>query len=139
MDMDQLIYYVNLYFNKTKNYCIDYIFHEIIYSICSYHNKQNYEHTYDYYFHDEFGYLKLFDIDYKDLDIRRYYDHYDLNDGYCCSDCDGDLKDYTKYRYIYRYLPDYLKSIENHISKFLKSKRNNYKYEDPQNKQYRIF
>jgi hypothetical protein len=116
IDFDVLIKYLQLYLNRPKNYCIDYIFYQIIKP-----TVDSFKYSDMYY---AFRYLDLFGLDKKDFNIQSYESlEHDLLFGYCCEDCDGDAGLYKASRYECYYLGTYKKEVNKQIKDFLCSKR----------------
>lgn len=91
--MEKMIYYVNRYLNKPRNYCIDHIIGNFILPIIKQYQNAIHYGGYDH----TLSKLRLFNLD---LPCVQSYDIYEPS-GYCCSDCDGDYEDYKSWRYKY--------------------------------------
>lgn len=100
---EEWLKYTNLYLNKNKNFCIDWIYFEIIEPIIN----RNYD----------LDILKTFDVDVKGGFIS--YEEADnqgrLDSGYCCRDCDGCLGEYKRSQY-----ETYYKVSDTHLRKAFK-------------------
>jgi len=114
IEFDVLIENIQLYLNKTKNYCIDFIFEHILRPF-----TQSFYYSGIY----RFKYLETLGIA-EHVDVRSIEDCFDLDLGYCCEDCDGDLETYKSYRYEYYYVDNYTKEVNKYINDYLNSKRN---------------
>lgn len=115
ISFDELLKYIRLYLNKNKNYCINYIFGSIISPVINAYQEYNNFNT---------NFTRLLGIVEPELNIKRYEDCHDLDWGYCCDDCDGDLNAYKRSRYEYNYVRENKKQINEHLKTYLNSKRN---------------
>jgi hypothetical protein len=103
--IEELLVYVNLMLNKNRNYCIDYLYHNVFSRLLN---------ASQYCFNSVNLPIKLQDID--DFDVT----------GYCCDDCDGDYEQYKAYRYEYHVVKLAKDDLKNY---FISLKR--YKVTDP--------
>lgn len=92
VEIEELIKYVNLYLNKNRNYCIDYIHHEIVKPLIEKFERGN-SYLQDFVMNA----LKDFDID-KESTTYVSYENFQPH-GYCCSDCDGSYNQYKSQQY----------------------------------------
>lgn len=94
MDFSKLLYYTNLYLNKNRNYCIDFIFSEILKPIVSFLS-----YSYDYYFPSERSIELIRTLKCNDINVLSR-DNYAFNSyGYCCEDCSGSYEEYLNMQY----------------------------------------
>lgn len=117
LDFNSLLKYVNLLTNKTKNYNIDWVKHQLI---LPYTPNSNYFIDPDYIENRLIDLKNIFDIK---IDFTPYnsYDSY----GYCCEDCDGDYESYRRSNWIFSQpfnKTNYTEIIDNKLKPF----RNNY-------------
>jgi hypothetical protein len=95
LDIEVVLTYLNKFLNANRNYCINYIYIEFIVPL--FNNLSDEKNV---------KLLKTFElkgfnvnyISYEEADRRG-----DLENGYCCSDCDGCLGEYKRSRYSYYY------------------------------------
>lgn len=116
LDIKELISYVNIYLNKSHNYCVDFIFFNYIKEAIN--RNRSYNGYYEYvnsYFNTNFTILRKEDDEFS-------------SSGYCCEDCDGDYDDYVENRYIHFTLDRIKEEIEKHFKKEYISNLKNYKY-----------
>lgn len=109
LTFEEVLKYLNRYLNKTRNYCIDYLFYEFI----APNIRTEYrEHVLN----------SMFNYDFSKLNEKYSVSDY----GYCCEDCDGPYEDYMSYRYSQK--SDYVKKeINKMVNVFLNEKREKYK------------
>lgn len=115
LNFEETLKYLNLYLNKNRNYCIDYLFHEYIKPAINSYSTYNKDIK------------KMFNYDFS---IFEKSDHsYDIND-YCCEYCCGDYNDwlsYNSYRKEESEIKNAKEDIINLVNKFLNDKREKYK------------
>lgn len=87
ISVEQYLKYLNIGFNRNRNWCLNYM-------------ANNWIKPYFYYLDK----LKWFGFEY--MTFEEADDYHNLGSGYCCSDCDGCLRQYKESRYKDRYAPD---------------------------------
>jgi len=122
MTLEAFLKYLNLYYNKNKNYCIDVVYFSYIEPFIErfeqYPNKQI---------------IKGFGVatDVEILTFEQADDRYDLSLGFCCEDCDGDERQYKENRYQYYYYEQAKKDLKKKFKQFLLNKKNPSCYKNP--------
>lgn len=117
LELSEFIKYVNIYLNKTHNYCVDFIFFNYVKE--SINRNRNYSGYYDSvntYFNTRFVIIKKEDFSY----------HYSFS--YCCEDCDGDYDEYMDNQYEYYVLDNSKEEIEKYFRDEYISNLKNYKH-----------
>jgi len=119
LKFESVIQYVNKLLSKNRNYCIDYIFDNMIKPVLSqcHYDTDNYDVIFN-----NFG-VKVGNL----TTIDNINTH-----GYCCDDCSGDFEEYKKMQFEYYFKKSNLDSIGQEFTKLL----NNYKEEDHLNVGY---
>lgn len=117
MDLEEFVsYYISLYLNKPKNYCVDWVMTEIVEPVV-----RNYSNNHEYY--GALGYVKSFGVP---LNIScESYEDYDPS-GYCCEDCDGDYNVYKQYRFDAYVLEDNKREIKKQLANALHEYKKKY-------------
>lgn len=104
--VEDYLKYLNLGFNKNKNYCVNFIALNVFLVIIEHYNRD-----FAYKFLGSCMYntkaLNLSYLSYEEADRR-----YDLDAGYCCGDCDGSYRDYKQSRYEHYYKQDSIKELK---------------------------
>jgi len=109
LTFEEYFEHLNLGLNRNRNYCIDVIAIGVFKSIQDRHSNYNSD-----YFCDFVNASKLTTLEsntYEATDSR-----YDLGNGYCCDDCDGDYENYKRQRWHFNYRID-----DKEVSKQLKN------------------
>ena len=106
ISLDDLLKYLNLYLNRNKNFCIDWIYFDIIEPLIQVNDSRS---------------LETFGV--EGLDIGLSFEEadrlYGLGEGYCCEDCDGCYKEYKKSRYRQYYKKDNKEKTEKLFKEYL--------------------
>lgn len=111
LTFEQILKYLNLYLNRNRNYCIDYLYNEYIKPSIL---KAEYN----------FGPLNdMFNYDFSNLERYVSYSSYD---GYCCEDCDGPYERFLEYHDSEKNKA-IRKEIARIVSEFLNEKRTKFK------------
>lgn len=112
IDLEEFIPYINLYLNKNRNFCIDYIFFNFV---------QPYLNQIEDYIQvlNSFGILEKNSI----LSFDEADRIHSLSGGHCCEDCDGSLYDYKKSNYKHNYLNGYKKEADKKLRNYLLAKK----------------
>ena len=95
LSIEEFLPYLQLYTNKNRNYCLNFIFYEYIEPLLN--NIKGYY---------EPRILRSFNLKHLEDTVLTYEEadrKYQLGSGYCCEDCDGDYTQYKKNRYHYNY------------------------------------
>jgi len=121
--MQKMIYYVNRYLNKPRNYCIDYIIGNFILPFIN--QSANSQHYGGY--ECTLSKLRLFNLTLPDI---CGYDNYEPS-GYCCEDCDGDYEDYKNWRYKYYVLDQAITDIKSVFKTYFDNLRDESYYRNP--------
>lgn len=121
ISFENMIKYTNLFVNKNRNYCINYIFGNFIKPVLSNYQGASYETR----MLESLGIENIKGISYEEVESQ-------LSDGYCCRDCDGCLGEYKRSRYEHHYFRDAKKEINETVEKFLISKRHDHERSIPQ-------
>ena len=121
--MQRMIYYVNRYLNKPRNYCIDYIIGNFILPIIKQYENACHYGGYDY----TLSKLRLFNLTLPDVES---YDSYKPC-GYCCEDCDGDYDDYKNSTYKNYVLYHSVKDIKQAFKTYFDNLRAESYYRNP--------
>jgi hypothetical protein len=95
LTVEQYLKYLNLGLNRNKNFCINIIAVSIFLKVIDSYNK---DWAYDFLNSCGVEGLNLTHLSFEQADRD-----YDLEFGYCCSDCDGCLRQYKESRYNYYY------------------------------------
>jgi hypothetical protein len=111
MDFETMLMYINKYLSKPRNYCIDYLFTEIVCPIV-------YNNTYDIY-------SRLFGINIKDYNNKPIGDIIGLGSGHCCDDCDGSYSEYLKNAYDNQIKPSNHKALNDFMYEYFYNMRDN--------------
>jgi len=98
LKIEDYLKYLNIGFNRNRNYCVDYIAFNIFKKIIHHWDKN---WAYDFLTRCGLKDLNLSYISFEEADRR-----YDLSFGYCCDDCDGCLRQYKESRYHFLYEKD---------------------------------
>lgn len=118
--IQKMIYYVNRYLNKPRNYCIDYIIGNYILPLIK---------RIDYHHIDiASNLLKDFNLSY--YPNVRSYDNYEPW-GYCCEDCDGKYSDYKFSQYKSYVLDQAVKDIKQAFKTYFDYLRDESYYRNP--------
>lgn len=121
IELEDFIKYVNIYINKPRNYCIDYIYSNFI---------KNAIDTYSNYNHLAVQELfSQFEVSFSNIQLTKYRDYEPT--GYCCDDCDGDYEQYKSYRFENYVIDENKKEYKKAFASFLLSKRKIYKFNNP--------
>ena len=110
IELDVFLKYLNLYLNKNKNYCIDFVYFNLVEPLIKRFRYDN-----------SLAKLRSFGASEMDLSIVTYEEAdrtRDLSSGYCCRDCDGCLSEYKHSRYESYY--GYGRDLEEKLSKLFK-------------------
>jgi len=98
ISMEDILKYLNIGFSRNRNWCVNYVaiswIKPVIYKAFSYDN----------YLCQQL--VKEFDISVDFMTLEEADRKYDLDSGYCCSDCDGCRGEYKRSRYESYYKPD---------------------------------
>ncbi len=105
IDFEILIKHVNNLISKKRNYCIDYIFNNIMKPVLS-----TYRYTHD------INVLTIFDlkISLKTVDVVNTSE-------YCCEDCSGDFTLYKENQFKYYYLGNNIDKLNGVVTESLRS------------------
>lgn len=98
LTVEQYLKYLNLGLNRNKNFCVDVIAINIFLKVIDSYNK---DWAYDFLNNCGVNGLNLTHLSFEKADSM-----YDLEFGYCCSDCNGCLRQYKESRYNYHYKKD---------------------------------
>lgn len=122
-DLEVILKYLNKCFNANRNYCIDWIYFNLVSPVidsCEY-SYQSFEDLKSFNVESERHNI----ISYKEADKRGL-----LGSGYCCSDCDGCYGEYKKrdYQRLYDYdFKEYCRKIfKNYLLNQKTHKKNPY-------------
>lgn len=121
--IQQMIYYVNRYLNKPRNYCIDYIISNFILPLINRLHWCDYDSLYG-----EVNLLKDFNLSY--LPNVQSYDNYSPS-GYCCEDCDGNYNQYKYSQYKHYVLDQAIKDIKKVFKTYFDNLRDESFYRNP--------
>ncbi len=116
---EDILKYLNIGFSRNRNWCVNYIalswIKPVIYKAFSY----------DDYLCQQL--VKEFDISVDFMTLEEADRKYDLDSGYCCSDCDGCRGEYKRIRYESYYKPDKSKifdTFRNELMKYQSHQKN---------------
>ncbi len=93
ISLDVFLKYLNLYLNKNKNFCIDWIYFSIVQPLINGLSYSGYA--------EKLRSFGLQEIDEAILSYEEADRRYDLSFGYCCSDCSGCHSEYKRNNYEY--------------------------------------
>ena len=125
MELDEFLKYLNLYLNKNRNYCIDFLQSEIVEPIID-----NFKHSAGRHY----GILESFGIS-SDVRIVRYED-YELT-GYCCEDCDGNYERAKSNSYQHHVVDENVSAYKKAFTDYLHGQKETYKYYTIEKKEIR--
>ena len=131
IELEDFIKYANLYLNKPRNYCIDWIFYSYIEPVIEEYNRDtSYSIDESYRTSRAIDMLKVFNIQFPSCNLVHFYD-FDGTNGYCCEDCDGDEGTYRASRYYYNNICPNRDNLRKDFSKFLNSKKTDAHLKNP--------
>lgn len=126
LTLEEVLPYINLLLNKNKNYCIDFIYKQIVEPII---------YNIDIYRMDTINIFNSLEIE-KDgefVSITRYEDAVGLGYGYCCEEHDGDYEEYKRRNYANVVGYDYSEKLIEKAKKYLQSKKTESSYRNMNN------
>jgi hypothetical protein len=103
LTIEDYLKYLNIGFNRNRNFCIDFIAFSVFRKVIHHWDKN---WAYDFLTSCGIKDLNLSYLSYEEADRN-----YDLSFGYCCEDCDGCLRQYKESRYDYLYKNDAEKEL----------------------------
>lgn len=109
---EDILKYLNIGFSKNKNWCVNYIALSWIKPLI--HKA----FSYDNYLCQQL--VKEFDISVDFMTLEEADRKYDLDSGYCCSDCDGCRGEYKRSRYESYYKPEKSKIFDTFREELMK-------------------
>ena len=116
MEFEDVIKYTNLYLNKPRNYCIDWLETNIINPLLEDYNQTNLTKIVR-----SFGVLPENDV----LTFEEADQKYNLSSSYCCKDCDGCLGEWKRREYERYYMHDIKSKVKKIFKDYLQSKKKN--------------
>ena len=120
IDFDEMLSYLNLYLNKPKNYCIDYIYSRFVNPLIQ--SFGGYARQLDT--------IQSFGINCRVHSIIAFENF--SPSGYCCDDCDGDYMDYKRSQYERECIDGTKDKLKKAFTEFLIGKRKVYKFHNPE-------
>ncbi len=120
MDLEEVIKYANLYLNKTRNYCIDFIQDKIVVPFVDAYSHYNYNYNYMQ------RKLSTFGIPKGEARIVSYEDYYLT--GYCCEDCDGDYEAAKSLSYECNVVSSNARAYKKAFTDYLHSQKKTYEH-----------
>lgn len=86
LTIEELLYYTNRLLNASRNYCIDWLWHNLFYPLCDYCLNN-----------DTLALLGSFLNVRPELTDKQYWAS---SDSYCCEDCDGPRSEYRQREWV---------------------------------------